>query len=40
MRTSGEATRIMEKTMTVTLKNLSLFDIARIGRFMDDYNEK
>ena len=26
--------------MTVTLKNLSLFDIARIGRFMDDYNEK
>jgi hypothetical protein len=26
--------------MTVTLKNLSLLDIARIGRFMDDYNEK
>ena len=26
--------------MTVTLQNLSLLDIARIGRFMDDYNEK
>ena len=26
--------------MTVTLQNLSLLDIARIGRFMDDYSEK
>jgi len=27
-------------TVNLTLKNLSLLDIARIGRFIDDYNEK